>query len=257
MEFENAKAENSGSIARVARESLSASYGDFIDEDTIDEMVEQWYAKAEIADRVGDDNSVFLVVTDEETVIAFAQGRIIESNPLVGELDWLHVAPDARGQGIGVQLLGRVQEELEERSVAVLRGPVLSKNEMGAEFYKTHGFKRADEREVEIQDKQFEEAVYEKGIGEYPEKQVVETIDGEELAGDGEETEVFVSFSETERGNKAPFYHVYRDRGLEERYAWFCGNCEALATVMDSAGRIVCKECENTRKATRWDRSYL
>lgn len=251
MEIQHAKTTDAESIARVARESLTASYSHFIDEDTIDDMVEQWYAEDEIDARIGDDTSTFVVVTEGDDVLAFAQGAIIEGEPVVGELDWLHVTPDERGEGIGVQLLGHVQERLEDQGVDVLRGLVLAENEEGAGFYEDHGFERADEREVEIEGERFVEVVYEKEIGERPDEQVVETVEGPE----GEE--MFVSFSEAERGNKAPFYAVYRDRDMERHYAWFCGNCETLATAMDSAGRIICEECENTRAATRWDSSYL
>lgn len=251
MEFEDAKAEDAESIARVARESLSASYGDFVDDDTIDDMVDQWYAADEIQRRLGDDTSEFIVATDDGEPRGFVQGAYIEGEPVVGELHWLHVAPDARGQGLGAQLLGRIQDELEGRGADVLRGLVLTENEAGASFYEAHGFERGDEREVEIQGRTFTEAVYEKPLDDNPEEQVVEPIEGPDGG------EMFVSFSSAERGTIAPLYPVYRDRDLEQHYAYRCGNCGALATAMDSAGRLTCDECDNARPATRWDASYL
>lgn len=251
MEFEDAKAEDAESIARVARESLSASYGDFVDEGTIDEMVDQWYAAEEIERRVADEASTFMVVKDGDDLVGFVQGASIEGKPVVGEIHWLHVTPDARGEGIGVQLLGRAQEELEERGADVIRGLVLVDNESGAAFYEDHGFDRGDEREVEIQGETFTEAVYEKEVGDGTEGQVVESMEGP----DGEE--MYVNFSEAERGTIAPFYAVYSDGDLTDLYSYRCGNCGALATAMDSAGRITCDQCENARPATRWDASYL
>lgn len=251
MEFGDASAQDADAIARVARESLAASYGDFVDEDTIEEMVDRWYAADEIDRRATVETSAFVVASEDDEPVGFAQGAVVEGEPVVGELDWLHVRPDARGEGLGVQLLGRVQDELSDRGATVLRGLVLDENEDGTAFYESHGFERAGEREVEIAGQTFAEAVYEKDVGERPDEQVVESMEGPDGA------ELFVNYSEAERGTMAPLYPVYADRDFEERHAFRCGNCGALATTMDSAGRVACDECDNARAATRWDGAYL
>ena len=251
MEIRKATGKDASEIARVARASLSESYSHFIDEETIDEMVEQWYTPDRIADLLDDDDVIVDVALVDDEVVGFAQGAIVEAEPVVGEIHWLHVVPGERSQGIGVQLLGRVQEAFRDHGASVLRGLVLEGNEAGTAFYEEHGFEHSGETDVEIGEKTFDEVVFEKQLGDEPAEQVVEQI-----AGPDDRT-LFVNFSDAERGLRAPFYPVFGTRELTDRYGWFCGDCESLDNTMDSMGRIVCNSCGNKRKATRWDASYL
>ncbi len=67
---------------------------------------------------------------------------------------------------------------------------------------------------------------------------------------------VYVSSTNGDRGSKAPFYAVYSGPEGNERYGWFCDNCESFDNAMDSMGRIQCNRCENFRKATEWDAAH-
>lgn len=251
MEIRTATGTDADGIASAARASLSASYSDFVDEATIDEMVDQWYAADRIRDLLDDEHAVVDVAVVDDEIAGFAQGTVVETDPMVGEIHWLHVVPDERNRGLGVQLLGRVQEAFEDRGAALLRGLVLEDNQAGTAFYGDHGFEEAGTRTVEIGDQEFTEVVFEKSLGDEPAEQVVDRIEGPD-GGD-----LFVNFSEAERGVHAPFYPVFRTREFTDRYGWFCGNCESVDNTMDSMGRIVCNNCGNKRKATRWDASYL
>lgn len=251
MEFRTATGKDAGGIADAARTSLSESYSHFVDEETIDEMVEQWYDSDRIADLLDDDDVIFDVALVDDEVVGFVQGAAVETEPLVGEIHWLHVVPGERNQGVGVQLLGRIQEAFKKRGASVLRGLVLAENEAGTTFYTDHGFEEAGTSEVEVGDRTLDEVVFEKQLGDEPAEQVLERIAGPD------DRELFVNFSEAERGLRAPFYPVFGTRELTDRYGWFCGNCESVDNAMDSMGRIVCNDCGNKRKATRWDASYL
>lgn len=77
----------------------------------------------------------------------------------------------------------------------------------------------------------------------------------ERIAGPDDVGELFVSFSEGERGSKAPFYAAYDTEELIDKYGWYCSNCEYIATARDSMGHIESSDCSNGRKATRWDPS--
>ena len=74
------------------------------------------------------------------------------------------------------------------------------------------------------------------------------TADGETL---------YVEQQEVERGSKGPFLVTYTSSAGDTKWGYFCTNCESFDTAMDSMGRIVCNNCGNKRKATRWDASYL
>lgn len=61
---------------------------------------------------------------------------------------------------------------------------------------------------------------------------------------------------EGDRGSKGPFLVAYRGPEGEERYGWFCTNCESVDTAMDSMGRVECNRCGNLRKPTEWDAAH-
>jgi ribosomal protein S27AE len=50
---------------------------------------------------------------------------------------------------------------------------------------------------------------------------------------------------------------VFAEEEVDDRYGYFCSNCNTLANAMDSMGRIECDSCGNVRKPLRWDAAYL
>lgn len=250
MELRDARSSDVEGIQTVARDSLAASYDAILDDGEVDAVVRTEYDADRIASLTGDPTAVLVVAVDDD-VVGFAQGHLVEGDPVLGDVDWLHVHPDARGQGVGVQLLGEVVDRFEDESVAVARGRVIEANEAGAAFYEAHGFERRSTDTIEIGGATHDEARYERRLDEDDQEAVVESTAGP----DGEER--FVDYTGGDRGTKAPFYPVYADRPLGERWGWLCSNCGSMATAMDASGRIACSECENSRAATRWDNSYL
>ena len=67
---------------------------------------------------------------------------------------------------------------------------------------------------------------------------------------------LYVATDEGERGAEGPFYVVYRDPDARRRWGYVCGNCDSLATAMDSMGRIECSECGNLKKPDVWDAAH-
>ncbi|MFB6073032.1 MAG: DUF5816 domain-containing protein [Halobacterium sp.] len=75
----------------------------------------------------------------------------------------------------------------------------------------------------------------------------VVTDDGDEL---------FVAEDEGDRGQDGPFLVVYRTADREQRYGWYCTNCESVDNAMDAMGRIECNVCGNFRKPEEWDAAH-
>jgi len=67
---------------------------------------------------------------------------------------------------------------------------------------------------------------------------------------------LYVARTETERGSKGPFYVVYSTEAKEQRWGYFCSNCETFDNAMDSMGRIQCNVCSNIHKAEEWDAAH-
>lgn len=67
---------------------------------------------------------------------------------------------------------------------------------------------------------------------------------------------LYVATAEAERGAQAPFYVAYSDSEGARRWGYVCGNCESVATAMDSMGRIQCADCGNLKKPEVWDAAH-
>ncbi|ARS88818.1 GNAT family N-acetyltransferase [Natrarchaeobaculum aegyptiacum] len=249
MEIREATPGDLEAVRSIARNSLDSSYTDFLDEETIESAIDQWYDD-EFADELAADETIALLVERDGEPAGFAHCDLIGDVHKTGRILWLHVDPDHRGGGTGVRLLVRTRETLLEEGAEQVQGLVLADNDGGNTFYQNHGFERADTREVEIGEETFTENVYVEGTLE---DEGWAAIDELEVEGET----VFVSYGEAARGESAPFYRTYATEDREELYGWFCGQCDSLDNAMDSMGRIVCNACGNERKATRWDASYL
>ena len=250
MNVREATADDSQQIRSVARDSVTDSYSHFLNEKAIETALEQWYGE-DIDERLTDENALFLVVEDDDEIVAFSQSELVGDTEGVGRILWLHVEPSQRGSGIGTRLLVRTRKGLLEAGCDQIQAAVLAGNEVGSEFYAGHGFTRAAEREIDIGDDTLTEHVYVESERE--------TGDDwralEEVMENGDT--LYVSYGEPVRGSVAPFYTTYLNADASRRYGWFYGNCNSLDNAMDAMGRIVCNECDNKRKATRWDAAYL
>ena len=262
MEVREATDKDIAGIRRVADASLDATYADQLGDDIVATAAEEWYDPERVTQRLSDDGVRYVVVVDGEEVVAFSESELDVRQPEggarpetpssregVAAIQWLHVHPDHRGRGLGGRLLARTETMLLEAGSNRVEGRVLAANRAGNEFYQAHGYARTGQRTLDIRGESATEHLYVKlPSGETPAlTEAYEVEDGT----------VFVAYDERERGSTAPFYSAYRTDDRTNRYGFYCANCGSLDTSMDTMGRVECNNCENTRKATRWDSAYL
>lgn len=230
----------------MAAASLRETYADPLGEEIVEQAADEWYAPNRLDDRFNADEVAYLVAAIDGDVVGFSESEL--DGDAAAAIQWLHVHPDARGEGIGVELLERTEAALRERGAARVEGRVLAANDVGNEFYQDHGFSRIGEVGLEVAGSTHTEHSY-----------VKLPTDGAELT-ERRDTEVgplWVAFDERERGSEAPFYAAYRDEGRTEKYGFYCANCETADTAMNTMGRVTCNNCGNERRETRWDAAYL
>ncbi|WP_254273732.1 GNAT family N-acetyltransferase [Haloarcula marina] len=242
MELRPATPADRPAIRDVARRSLQASYS--LGPQAINSAIEEWYDEDRLEATLADEERLLLVAEKAGQVVGFSESVISADN--TGTLLWLHVDPAHRGEGIASSLFDATYDHLQERGATHLHGRVLADNVEGNAFYEAHGFENTGTESVEIDGRTYVENLYSES--EQWGREPVETDDGRT---------VYVDHDNHERGSIAPFHVVYADEGGDERYGYFCSNCNTLANAMDSMGRIECDTCGNVRKPLRWDAAYL
>jgi len=241
MEIRRAEPDDTDGVRSVARRSLEASYT--LSPQTIEGAIRQWYDDEAIAATLDDDDQLLLVARRDGATVAFSQSLLVSGSE--GDLLWLHVDPDYRGEGIARRLFERTRDRLEAMGAQRFRGRVLRDNREGNDFYRNAGFSKVGETHVTIDDTDHVENIYADETGP------VEPV----IADDG--IEVYLDRDDRDRGSVAPFLAVYSDHDRTDRYGYYCSNCERLANAMDAMGRIECPTCGNRRKPTRWDAAYM
>lgn len=249
MEIRDLQQSDADTLRTVARESLTESYSHALEEDEIETVVDQWYDE-DAFDELHSSEDTLVFLAENDAVAGFVQAEIVAGETVVGDIHWLHVRPDERGEGVGSQLLGETLDRMEGDGVTVVRGEVLEVNQDGINFYEEQGFSESSTNTVDVGEKTFDEIVLERTISEGREEvlEVIEGPDGQEL---------IVDYAAGETGVIAPLYPTYLDKSRDEQFGYLCGNCNSTETTMGTNGRIECSHCENARKATRWDDSYL
>lgn len=241
MQVRRATQDDADFIRSIARSSMEASYS--LSPQAIDSAIEHWYGAEDIDQMLDDEEMVVLVAETDNGVVGFSESQLVDER---GDILWLHVDPDYRGEGIGEALFSQTHDALEERGATFLRGRVLADNAEGNAFYEHEGLQLAGEGKVDIDGTDYIENIYIE-----PEPTEMEPITGPE------EQELYVDYNDFDRGSRGPFHTVYSDSDRSERYSYYCGNCGTLITAMDSMGRMECDECGNVRKPARWDAAYL
>jgi ribosomal protein S18 acetylase RimI-like enzyme len=248
MEIRDATTDDGDDIRRVAEASLRASYADPLGADIVSEAADEWYSSEWLADRLVGDSVQYLVAEADGEIVGFSESEL--EGDAAAAIEWLHVHPDHRGEGIGVELLERTEARLLERGANRVEGRVLAANEDGNEFYREHGYVRTGDRGLEIGGETYTEHLYVK----------LSESEGEPTLIEQRETDdgtLWVAFDERERGSQAPFYTAYRTEDRDSKYGFYCANCGSVGAAMDSMGRVTCNDCGNERKASRWDAAYL
>lgn len=262
MEFRSAEPGDGDAIGSVVGRSLRASYA--LSPEVIDEIVAGLAGEA-LADRL-DDGGVYQVAVSDGEVVGFAQGRIADDG--VGEVVWLHVAPEWRGEGAGTPLFEGLCDSLGGRGAHHVRALVLADNEEGDEFAERFDLRRLAETEVERAGVELTADVYaddEAAVDGASRTRLAEdAVDGSDDATvdvpDSETEEgrtVYLGGDDSVPGDEAPFVRTYTDAERAEHYGYYCTNCGSTATAVDELERIECETCGNVHRANEWDAAYL
>ncbi|WP_254762213.1 GNAT family N-acetyltransferase [Natrinema marinum] len=272
MAIRQPEADEAARIREVVENSMTTSFT--LSPGQIGAVTDEQFADDAVAERLGDENTVFRVAEtgaeiEGEAIAGVVEGRLEGDR---GEVNWLFVDPEHRGRGIGTELYETVTETLRDRGAETLCVTVLEANTEGHGFVERFDLEHADDRRVDIADESLVKYVYAEpdvdadlpsdstdadvSEDEFPE---AEAEDGSLTMTDVGQT-VYIDRDEPESGTAASFYVTYEDADLTEQYGFYCANCGSLDISMDNMDRLECGDCGNAhaeRSGEAYDESYL
>ncbi|WP_336330986.1 GNAT family N-acetyltransferase [Haloarcula sp. CGMCC 1.2071] len=249
MEIRPANSEDRQRVETLARDSFRTSYA--LSPQQIETIVENEFDDETLADRLADPDTTVLVAEHAAGDTEQVQGFIDVAGGTERTIRWLHVDPEARGEGIATALLEGVQED-DDGTPLVAR--ILEDAVEGGEFLEDFDLESDDNAHVTFGNEEFAVAVFTEGEGtedaNEPSVPVPEsvTVDG---------TARPIERDETVPGREAPFFSTYMGEDRTDQYGYFCSNCGSTDVSGDGLDRLECSECGNLHLADEWDDSYL
>lgn len=159
MPIRAATTDDIDAIRRVAEQSWEIDYPTILTRETVEEVVNDWYASEQLAAELDESRTLVLVAERVETVVGFAHATWSDAEQ-EGYILRIYVHPDHRGEHVGRELLERTCTALSEQGVERINAMVLAENDAGNAFYDRFGFKPVDERETTIGDDSYRETRY-------------------------------------------------------------------------------------------------
>lgn len=249
MEIRSAEASDCSRVATVAHDSLRSSYA--LSPDEIETLVQHEFDAETLAERLDDPQTLVLVAEhtagDRKAIQGFVEVLTDEERTI----RWLHVDPEARGNGIGTALLERVGDAGPETPLAA---HILEDAVEGGEFLERFGLEKEGNDHLEVNGTEFAVAVFAEGHGTQDGNQPTIPVP-ESVPGDGSDR--FVARDERIPGREAPFFATYSEADYSNLYGYFCSNCGSTNVAADGLDRVECGECGNLHVADQWDDSYL
>lgn len=261
----------------VVRRSLRASYA--LSPAEIDAVVDRLYVADRLAERAEDPDRRLVVARRDGAVVGAAEGRLALDGE-VGVVDWLHVDPPERGQGVGTGLFEDLRSELTDDGADELRARVFASNAEGTTFLERFGLTRLsrDRIDVGIPGDPYLLDVYSDGDRGTVDGGEVEPEEVPEQVTVGDET-YRVDGTETRSGTEGPFLLIYDgpgrpadaddaedprpadaddvEPGEGDLVGYYCTACGNLVDTMGSLGGLACEQCGNDHRQDSWDGAYL
>ena len=144
-----ATVEDVSGVQQVARAGWTAAYDDILRTETIERAMEEWYATESVSGQIEREDVGYFVAEDGSDVVGYVTGGPGESED-TAVLGAVYVDPDRWEEGIGSRLLERFESFCREEGYEAVSFEVFVGNEVGASFYRKHGYSADERRESDL-----------------------------------------------------------------------------------------------------------
>lgn len=144
MQITKPQPENAEKLKSIALKTWKETYKDIFTEETIEEVVNDWYDEEDLKKQFED--PYFYIAKESGQLIGYIHATIEEN---VLKLHRLYILPDYWGQGIGTQLYEKITTEAKPNADKI-KLEVLKQNKVGKNFYNSKGFRIQKIEDVEL-----------------------------------------------------------------------------------------------------------
>lgn len=160
MELRESNSEDTDRIREVVESSMTSSFR--LSPQQIENITGSEFGDERMTEAFRNDDSVFLVSEAEtgdgsDAVVGFFWGTAADGR---GDVRWLFVDPEHRGEGVGTRLLETGIEQLRDADASQVRAYALQASLDGHQFCEQFGFEQTDERQVDVGDETLAQFVY-------------------------------------------------------------------------------------------------
>lgn len=154
MNIRNAEPEDAEEIHDIALNSWKDTYNNLLSENTIEEVIADWYAIEDLRTKV--DHPIFYVAEDKGEVVGFVHATVNEEGKAT--LHRIYLEPKEQRKGIGSKLYQKAENDLKEKANKI-ELEVLADNPKGNNFYQKQGFKEKEIEEIELKGEKVKQKV--------------------------------------------------------------------------------------------------
>lgn len=160
FEIREAEIEDITGIQTVAERTYQDSYEGLMRQETIESVIENWYATVNLEEAIESGDVVYLVAVSQGEVIGYTSYQLdSEDGKADAELRNIYVDPDFQGEGVGTDLLNSVLDRFPDSVESIGLG-VVAGNDKGKSFYRKNGFEKVEAVEEDIFGQKVECEVY-------------------------------------------------------------------------------------------------
>ncbi len=248
MEVRPAESADRERIEAIARDSFQSSYS--LSPQQIETILKEEFGETTLTERLDDSGTVMLVadhtVEETETVLGFIDVAVGTE----AMIRWLHVDPEARGEGIATALIDRIREDAE----IPITARILEDAVEGGGFLEGFGLEPDGNDRAMIGGEELAVTLFTEGEGTDTTNEPAVAVP-ESITVDGVDRSI--DRDETIPGREAPFFSVYSDDDEDDPYGYFCSQCGSTDVSADGLDRLECGNCGNVHLADEWDDAYL
>lgn len=136
-------------IQEIAYKTWPVTFGDILSTTQIDYMLDMMYSTDSLKEQIEKKGHQFLIAKEGYVNLGFASYELDYRGELKTKIHKIYILPEQQGKGIGKQMINAIKEVAKRKHNTFISLNV-NKNNKAIEFYKSIGFEKVGEEDIDI-----------------------------------------------------------------------------------------------------------